>query len=63
MSYSIQRAVPAQVEALCAIERDAMELFRGHRAWRFYAPVTMPPELLRPELNGAKPANRPRAST
>lgn len=47
MSYSIQRALPEQVEALCAIEREAMELFRGHRAWRFYAPVTMPPELLR----------------
>jgi len=47
MSYSIQRALPEQVEALCAIEREAMELFRGHRAWRFYAPVVMPPDLLR----------------
>ena len=47
MSYSIQRALPEQVEALCAIEREAMEMFRGHHAWRFYAPVVMPPELLR----------------
>lgn len=47
MSYHIARAVPAQVEALCAIERAAMELFRGHRAWPFYAHVTMPPDVLR----------------
>ena len=47
MSYHIARAEPGQVEALCAIERAAMELFRGHRAWPFYARVTMPPEALR----------------
>lgn len=46
MTYHIERAVPAQVEALCAIERAAMELFRGHRAWPFYVHVSMPPELL-----------------
>ena len=47
MSYHIARAAPGQAEALCAIERAAMELFRGHRAWPFYARVTMPPEAVR----------------
>lgn len=47
MSYHIARAEPGQAEALCAIERAAMELFRGHRAWPFYARVTMPPEAVR----------------
>ena len=47
MSYHIARAEPGQAETLCAIERAAMELFRGHRAWPFYARVTMPPEAVR----------------
>jgi 4-diphosphocytidyl-2-C-methyl-D-erythritol kinase len=43
---TIVRAVPAQVPALCAIERAALELFRGHPAWPSYAAMSIPPELL-----------------
>jgi 4-diphosphocytidyl-2-C-methyl-D-erythritol kinase len=43
---TIARAVAAQVPALCAIERTAVELFRGHRAWSAYAAMAIPPELL-----------------
>jgi 4-diphosphocytidyl-2-C-methyl-D-erythritol kinase len=46
MTVSIERAVAAQVPALCAIERAAVELFRGHRAWPGYAAMAIPPELL-----------------
>ncbi|TBR37264.1 MULTISPECIES: 4-(cytidine 5'-diphospho)-2-C-methyl-D-erythritol kinase [Dyella] len=46
MSYLIRRAVLREVPALCAIERAAMQLFRGHRAWHYYVHVTMPPEVL-----------------
>jgi 4-diphosphocytidyl-2-C-methyl-D-erythritol kinase len=46
MSFSIERARPDQVEQLCAIERKAVELFRGHRAWLAYADMSIPPELL-----------------
>jgi 4-diphosphocytidyl-2-C-methyl-D-erythritol kinase len=46
MSPSIQRAVSTQVEALCAIERAAVQLFRGHRAWASYAEASIPPSLL-----------------
>ncbi|MBQ4854330.1 4-(cytidine 5'-diphospho)-2-C-methyl-D-erythritol kinase [Rhodanobacter sp. B2A1Ga4] len=47
MSFPIERADPSQVEALCAIERKAVQLFRGHPAWPSYAAVSIPPELLR----------------
>jgi 4-diphosphocytidyl-2-C-methyl-D-erythritol kinase len=47
MSFLIERADPSQVEALCAIERKAVQLFRGHPAWPSYAAVSIPPELLR----------------
>ncbi|MBT2143248.1 MULTISPECIES: 4-(cytidine 5'-diphospho)-2-C-methyl-D-erythritol kinase [unclassified Rhodanobacter] len=47
MSFPIERADPSQVEALCAIERKAVQLFRGHPAWSSYAAVSIPPELLR----------------
>jgi 4-diphosphocytidyl-2-C-methyl-D-erythritol kinase len=43
---SIARAAPAQVPVLCAIERAAVELFRGHPAWPSYAAMAIPPELL-----------------
>ena len=47
MSFHIQRAHLEQVDALCAIERAAVELFRGHRAWPSYRNVSVPPEVLR----------------
>lgn len=46
MAVTIARAVDAQVSTLCAIERAAVELFRGHPAWRAYAAMAIPPELL-----------------
>jgi len=46
-SFPIQRAQPDQVDALCAIEREAVQLFRGHPAWPGYAGMAIPPELLR----------------
>ncbi|HEY2624201.1 MAG TPA: 4-(cytidine 5'-diphospho)-2-C-methyl-D-erythritol kinase [Dyella sp.] len=47
MTVQIERARPDQVDALCAIERAAVELFRGHRAWPSYRRVSVPPEVLR----------------
>jgi 4-diphosphocytidyl-2-C-methyl-D-erythritol kinase len=47
MTFHIQRARLEQVDALCAIERVAVELFRGHRAWPSYRNVSVPPEVLR----------------
>ncbi len=46
MSFSIQSADPAQVDALCAIEREAVQLFRGHPAWASYSTMPVPPPLL-----------------
>jgi len=46
MSPVIERARPDEVEALCAIERAALQLFRGHAAWPSYAAMAIPPELL-----------------
>jgi len=46
MSFPIERAGPSQVETLCAIERKAVQLFRGHPAWPSYAAMSIPPELL-----------------
>lgn len=46
MTFSIERADPTQAEAVCAIERAAVQLFRGHLAWASYAAVSIPPELL-----------------
>lgn len=42
MAYTIERAEPAQLDALCRIERQAVQLFREHRAWAAYAAVEMP---------------------
>jgi 4-diphosphocytidyl-2-C-methyl-D-erythritol kinase len=46
MTIHIERAVATQVEALCAIERAAVELFRGHEAWPAYSAVAIPPVIL-----------------
>ncbi|HTV87117.1 MAG TPA: 4-(cytidine 5'-diphospho)-2-C-methyl-D-erythritol kinase [Dyella sp.] len=46
MNFRIERAVTAHVHALCAIERAAVQMFRGHAAWPFYASMAIPPELL-----------------
>jgi len=46
MSFLIERAEPGQVEALCAIERTAVQLFRGHPAWVSYAALSIPPAQL-----------------
>lgn len=54
MSFSIEPAVIAQVDALCAIERSAVQLFRGHPAWPFYAAVTIPPEVLGEAITGGR---------
>ncbi|HWU77840.1 MAG TPA: 4-(cytidine 5'-diphospho)-2-C-methyl-D-erythritol kinase [Rhodanobacter sp.] len=46
MSIEIARAQPDQVDALCVIEREAVQLFRGHPAWASYSAMAIPPELL-----------------
>ena len=45
-AFSIEAARPDQVEALCVVERKAVQLFRGHPAWTAYADMPIPPELL-----------------
>src|SRR5574337_778762 len=47
MTIQIEPAQPSHVDALCAIERKAVQLFRGHPAWPRYSAVSMPPEALR----------------
>lgn len=42
----IERAVADQIDTLCAIERKAIGLFRGHPAWRWYEAMAIPPEAL-----------------
>ena len=51
--FHIEPARPDQVEALCGIERAALELFRGHRAYRSYADMPIPPPLLHRAVNRA----------
>ncbi len=46
MRFCVEHARPDQVDALCAIERAAVQLFRGHRAWASYAAMPIPPHLL-----------------
>ncbi|WP_049621867.1 4-(cytidine 5'-diphospho)-2-C-methyl-D-erythritol kinase [Frateuria defendens] len=46
MSFHIERAAPGQADALCAIERAAVQLFRGHPAWPAYEAASMPPDVL-----------------
>ncbi|GLQ97071.1 4-(cytidine 5'-diphospho)-2-C-methyl-D-erythritol kinase [Dyella mobilis] len=50
MSFRIEPANRAHVKAICAIERAAVEMFRTHRAWRFYSAVSIPPEQLEEEI-------------
>jgi 4-diphosphocytidyl-2-C-methyl-D-erythritol kinase len=51
MTIQIERAQPSQVDALCAIERSAVQLFRGHPAWASYSAESIPPELLRQAID------------
>ena len=46
MRFLIAPATFDQIDAICAIERDAVSLFRGHPAWPLYEAVTLPPVLL-----------------
>ncbi len=46
MSLLIECADASEVDALCAIEREAVQLFRGHAAWPAYADMPIPSELL-----------------
>lgn len=51
MPIKIESARPSHVDALHAIERKAVQLFRGHPAWPCYAAVSMPPDLLRQAID------------
>ena len=51
MTILIERADPGQVDALCAIERKAVQLFRGHPAWASYSAMPIPPELLQQAIS------------
>ena len=51
MSLLIERADPSHVDALCAIERKAVQLFRGHAAWSSYSGMSIPPELLQQAIS------------
>jgi 4-diphosphocytidyl-2-C-methyl-D-erythritol kinase len=46
MTIHIEPAQPSHVDTLCAIERKAVQLFRGHPAWASYSAESIPPELL-----------------
>ena len=49
--FSIQRAHVDQIATLCAIERQAVKLFRGHAAWPSYAAMSIPPEWLQQAIS------------
>ncbi|MFC5436728.1 4-(cytidine 5'-diphospho)-2-C-methyl-D-erythritol kinase [Rhodanobacter umsongensis] len=51
MAIHIEHADPSQVDALCAIERKAVQLFRGHPAWASYSAMSIPPELLQQAIS------------
>ncbi|HEY8681731.1 MAG TPA: 4-(cytidine 5'-diphospho)-2-C-methyl-D-erythritol kinase [Rhodanobacter sp.] len=51
MPLPIERAHPDQVDALCAIERKAVQSFRGHPAWPSYAAMPIPPALLQQAIS------------
>ncbi len=51
MTIEIERAQPGHADTLCAIERKAVQLFRGHPAWPSYSAVSMPGELLRQAID------------
>jgi 4-diphosphocytidyl-2-C-methyl-D-erythritol kinase len=42
ISFHIERAVADHVDTLCAIERAAVQLFRGHEAWPSYSALSLP---------------------
>ncbi|URX62921.1 4-(cytidine 5'-diphospho)-2-C-methyl-D-erythritol kinase [Luteibacter anthropi] len=46
MHFTIERARPDDVERICAIERAAVELFRGHVAWSAYSAVSLPTDVV-----------------
>ena len=46
MSFRIERAATVHVDAICAIERAAVQMFREHPVWPFYAAISIPPEQL-----------------
>jgi 4-diphosphocytidyl-2-C-methyl-D-erythritol kinase len=50
MPFRIERAAITHIDAICAIERAAVELFRGHVAWPLYSAVSIPPEQLAEEI-------------
>ncbi|WP_448098626.1 4-(cytidine 5'-diphospho)-2-C-methyl-D-erythritol kinase [Luteibacter yeojuensis] len=47
MHFTITRARDDDAEHLCAIERAAVELFRGHEAWPSYSQMALPPDIVR----------------
>jgi 4-diphosphocytidyl-2-C-methyl-D-erythritol kinase len=47
MHFTITRAHDDDAERLCAIERAAVELFRGHEAWPSYSQMALPPDIVR----------------
>ncbi len=51
MGFRIEPAVPDQADALCAIERAALTLFRGHRVWASYERMAIPPALVYRAIN------------
>jgi 4-diphosphocytidyl-2-C-methyl-D-erythritol kinase len=51
MSLLIEPADASHVDALCAIERKAVQLFRGHPAWPSYSGMSIPPELLQQAIS------------
>jgi 4-diphosphocytidyl-2-C-methyl-D-erythritol kinase len=44
--FHIGRAAADQVDALCAIERAAVRLFRGHEAWPSYSALALPRDVV-----------------
>ncbi|NID15699.1 4-(cytidine 5'-diphospho)-2-C-methyl-D-erythritol kinase [Luteibacter yeojuensis] len=47
MHYTLTRARDDDAERLCAIERAAVELFRGHEAWPSYSGMSLPVDTVR----------------
>ncbi len=47
MHFTITRARDDDAERLCAIERAAVELFRGHAAWAAYSRLSLPVDTVR----------------
>ena len=48
--FHIQRATAAHIDAICTIERTAVQMFHGHPAWRFYSRLSIPKDLLEEEI-------------